>query len=216
MKVPKREDGSPKQIANDPWMTLAQAVRWVAWIDRPEPVYGTVDLGDGVWISHGDLEEQDRLVYLAGAEKVRIALANGRLEAWGQNGYQEPHPLPKARWSAHFHAPITWIEFNHPFDRIIVERAMVVRLWPADANEGETTLDVVAVDRPKRRGRTKGTGFQHADALLLVEMQKRIDADPSLNSTSAAKLVADQAKGASFEAKVDRLARAHRAGINGE
>lgn len=67
-----------------------------------------------------------------------------------------------------------------------------------------------------RRGRTKGTGFQYADALLLNEMQKSIEADPSLNATAAAKLVAQRAKGASFEAKVDRLARAFRAGRNGE
>jgi hypothetical protein len=216
VKVPKDDGRSAKQKANDPWMTLAQAVRWAAWLDRPEPRYGSVDLGDGVWVDHGDLEEQDRLVYLEGAEKVRSALANGRLEAWGQTGYEEPQPLPKARWSAHFGAPITWIEFYHPFDRIIVERAKVVGLWSPASDAGESTLDAIAVAPPTRRGRTKGTGFQHADALLLVEMRKAIEGDPSLNATSAAKLLADQAKGASFEAKVDRLARAYRAGRNGE
>jgi hypothetical protein len=67
-----------------------------------------------------------------------------------------------------------------------------------------------------RKGRTKGTGFQRADAPLLEKMAEAIAADSSLNATSAAKLVADEAKGASYEAKVDRLARAFRAGRNGE
>lgn len=216
MKVPKDDGRSVKQKANDPWMTLAQAVRWAAWLDRPEPLYGSVDLGGGVWVDHGDLEEQDRLVYLEGAEKVRSALANGGLEAWGQAGYEEPQPLPKARWSAHFGAPMSWIEYYHPFDRIVVERAKVVGLWPQASYAGELTLHAIAESPAKRRGRTKGSGFQRADALLLDKMQKAIETDPSLNATSAAKLFAHQANGASFEAKADRLARKYRAGKKGE
>lgn len=86
------------------------------------------------------------------------------------------------------------------------------------AVEIEQTLTEFTVPppAPKRRGRTKGTGYQMADALLLEEMRKAIEADPSLNATSAAKLFADKAKGASFEAKADRLARAFRAGRKGE
>ena len=216
MEVPKDDGRSAKQKANDPWMTLAQAVRWAAWLDRPKPRYGSVDLGNGVWVDRGDLEEQDRLVYLDGAEKVRSALANGRLEAWGQIGFDEPQPLPKARWSAHFGTPISWIEYYHPFDRVFVERAKVMAIWSPASDAGESTMDAITVAPPKRRGRTKGTGFQYADTSLLGEMRKAIAGDPSLNATSAAKLFADQAKGASFEAKVDRLARAYRAGRNGE
>ncbi len=66
------------------------------------------------------------------------------------------------------------------------------------------------------RGRTKGTGYQKADAPLLEEMRLAIESDASLNATSAARLVATKAKGASYEANVDRLARAYRAGKNGE
>lgn len=71
-------------------------------------------------------------------------------------------------------------------------------------------------ERKSRKGRAKGTGYQKADAPLLKKMKNAIAKDPALNATSAAKLVADKAKGASFEAKVDRLARAFRAGRNRE
>ncbi len=71
-------------------------------------------------------------------------------------------------------------------------------------------------DEKSRKGRAKGTGYQRADALLLERMRKAIESNPALNATSAAKLVASEAEGASFEAKVDRLARAFRAGRNGE
>lgn len=67
-----------------------------------------------------------------------------------------------------------------------------------------------------RKGRAKGTGYQRADAPLLVKMREAIETNPALNPTSAAKMVADEAEGASFEAKVDRLSRAYRAGRNGE
>lgn len=214
VKAPTNHGRSATQRANDPWMTLAQAVRWAAWLDQPEPRYGSVDCGDGVWVDHGDMEEQHRLNYVEGAEKVRCALADGRLEVWGQSGYEEPQPLPKARWSTQFGAHISWIEFYHPFDRMIVERAKVLALWPPSSPAPKATPDAIAKGPPKRRGRTKGTGFQLADAPLLDEMEKAIEADPSLNPTSAAKRFADRAPGASFEAKVDRLARAYRAGKN--
>lgn len=83
-------------------------------------------------------------------------------------------------------------------------------------NDGNSFSVSVASSSPQRRGRSKGTGFQQADAPLLDKMREAVEADPSLNATSAAKMFADQAKGASFEAKVDRLARAYRAGRNGE
>jgi hypothetical protein len=67
-----------------------------------------------------------------------------------------------------------------------------------------------------RKGRAKGTGYQRADAPLLEKMSEAIANNPALNATSAAKLVANEAEGASFEAKVDRLSRAFRAGRNGE
>lgn len=67
-----------------------------------------------------------------------------------------------------------------------------------------------------RRGRTRGTGYQQADAPLLAKMKEAIVSNPALNATSAARLFANEAEGASFEAKVDRLARAFRAGRNGE
>jgi hypothetical protein len=71
-------------------------------------------------------------------------------------------------------------------------------------------------DGNARKGRTKGTGYLRAAAPLLEKMTRAIADNPALNATSAARLVADKAAGASFEAKVDRLARAYRAGKNGE
>lgn len=83
------------------------------------------------------------------------------------------------------------------------------------AGEPEPPMESASNAKP-RRGRAKGTGFQKADAPLLAKMAKAIKADDSLNATSAAKLFADEAKGASFDAKVDRLSRAYRAGRKGE
>lgn len=71
-------------------------------------------------------------------------------------------------------------------------------------------------ERKSRRGRANGTGYQRADAPLLKKMAEAIASNPALNATSAAKLFADEAPGASLEAKVDRLARRFRAGRNGE
>jgi hypothetical protein len=112
-------------------MTLGEAVRWAAWRGEREPDWGATEFEDGTWISHGDLEEQDRLVYAEGADKVRDALASGAVEAWAQTGYDDPVRLPKARWSSQLSGSIgSWIEFYHPFDRIIVERARVLAIWP--------------------------------------------------------------------------------------
>ena len=71
-------------------------------------------------------------------------------------------------------------------------------------------------DEKSRKGRATGTGYQRADAPLLEKMREEMAKNPALNATSAAKLVANEAEGASFEAKVDRLSRAFRAGRNGE
>ncbi|GLV24278.1 hypothetical protein [Sphingobium sp. Cam5-1] len=99
------------------------------------------------------------------------------------------------------------------FDVAIRRNDLVATFQPDDEESKAVSIAPVS---PTRRGRTKGTGFQQADAPLLDEMRNAIEADPALNATSAAKLFADQAKGASFEAKVDRLSRAYRAGRNGE
>ncbi len=138
LKVPKRTNRQEQALADDPWMTLAQAVRWAGWLDQPEPEHGSVSFDDGSWVDNGDLEEQDRLVYLEGVEKVRKALACGQLEAWAQTGGDELIQLPKARWSNHVVGTIvSWTEFYHPYDRIIVEEARVRAIWlPLDAQEG--------------------------------------------------------------------------------
>lgn len=57
-----------------------------------------------------------------------------------------------------------------------------------------------------RKGRPKGSGYQRADAPLIEEMKQLIANNLALNPRSAAKLVAEKAPGASFDAKVDRLA----------
>jgi hypothetical protein len=78
-----------------------------------------------------------------------------------------------------------------------------------------TSTPPVSKLAPKpRSGRTKGTGYQKADAPILEKMREAIDNDPSLNATSAARLFTDEAKGVSVEAKIDRLSRAYRTGNN--
>jgi hypothetical protein len=81
------------------------------------------------------------------------------------------------------------------------------------AQEVAAESDVIQVEpiaSKSRRGRTKGTGYQRADAVILEKMRTAMDQNPALNATSAARLFADEAPGARFEAKVDRLARAYR------
>lgn len=58
--------------STDPWMTLGEAVRWAAWLGQPEPQFGYREFADGNWISLGDMEESDALIYRDGAEKVTI------------------------------------------------------------------------------------------------------------------------------------------------
>lgn len=138
----------------DPWMTLAAAVRWAAWRDRPEPKWGAEEFGDSNWVSHGDLEERDRVVYASGAEKVRMALAAGHLEAWSQTGYDEPQLMPKARWSGLVLGSIvSWVEFYSPFDKIIVERAKVFSLWPAQSDYAPP-LAASSPTNPERNARS--------------------------------------------------------------
>lgn len=127
IRVPSRDK---PDLSDDPWITLAEAVRWAAWRGRPEPIYGSQEFADGTWVDHGDMEEQDRQVYARGAEEVRKALAAGRLDAWAQTGYDEPVQLPKARWSGQvLGMVVSWVGYYHPFDRIIVERDRVEQLW---------------------------------------------------------------------------------------
>ena len=120
-----------RDLSTNAWITVGEAVRWAAWLGQPEPQFGYQEFEDGNWISLGDPEESDTQIYRNGAEKVRVALAAGQLEAWAQTGYEEPVLLPKARWSAQMLGSIvSWTEFYHPFDRIIVERERVKLLWP--------------------------------------------------------------------------------------
>ena len=93
-----------------------------------------------------------------------------------------------------------------------VNRADLLKLFP---DQDDMSVTRVIAKAEQKRGRTKGTGYQRADAPLIEKMHTAIEKDSSLNATSAAKLFAHEAKGASFDAKVDRLARAYRAGRNG-
>lgn len=124
---------SKRDLSDDPWITLAEAVRWAAWRGNPEPQYGSHEFENGTWVSLGDMDEQDRQVYAHGAEEVRKALAAGRLDAWAQSGYDEPVHLPRARWSGQILGTVvSWVEYYHPYDRIIVEHSVVVQLWPSN------------------------------------------------------------------------------------
>lgn len=132
--------GERRDLSKDPWMTLGEAVRWAAWRGGQLPD-----------TRFGDLEEEDRLVYSGGAEEVRLALAAGKLEAWAQNGSDEPQPLSKARWSGQMLGSIvTWWEFYHPYDRVIVERSRVFHLWPSIGSGDSETSPVQHPSFPSR------------------------------------------------------------------
>ncbi|WP_394270814.1 hypothetical protein [Qipengyuania sp.] len=88
--------------------------------------------------------------------------------------------------------------------------AEVIAAFPSDGGAIEAAPEAKREVQKKSPGRTKGTGYQRADEPLLAKMKEAIISDPSLNATSAAKLFADEAKGASWEAKWDRLAREFR------
>ena len=209
MIVPEGDHRFGRTKDNDPWMTLAQAVRWAAWPTQPEPRSGSVDFGIGAWADHGDMEEQDRLVYINGAERVRHALASGQLEAWGQEGYNEPEILPRARWSAHIGSTVSWVEFYHPFDRIIVERAKVHWLWPPNESAPADHRHASTAQPSKRSGRPKGSGsMAAADEPLLQEMRQLISAGEAFSANGAAIAVASKAKGAGTQdSRAARLAK---------
>lgn len=162
------------------------------------------------------------VIYSGGT--AQLASASNMLVSWSFDvavnradliaAFPPENPEPNRHLSA-----ITWVdrEYDPHFigksDAEISAMLLPATDGPLGALSG---IDVGEPRRIKRVGRTKGTGYQLADAPLIEEMRKAIGDDPSLNATSAAKLFADQAKGASFDAKVDRLARAYRAGKNGE
>jgi hypothetical protein len=191
-----------RDLSVDPWMTLGEAVRFAAWRDKPEPRWGMTEFEDGSWTSHGDMEERDRLVYAEGADRIRAALAAGDIEAWAQTGYDEPVLLPQARWSSQLLGSIvSWIEFYHPFDRIIVERARVERLGLLDTSHPKAATapndvrspsvkagrppsdeDILGkADEMKARGMTKyeiaskmrlESGFENVGTVLVRELTR--------------------------------------------
>lgn len=130
--IPEHNPIDDLASAQDPWISVSNAVRWAAWRGKPEPVYGVFDVDGGNWISFGDMEERDRLVYLRGAREVRQKLAEGALEAWGQNGSNEPEKLAPARWGTAFHKVVSWVDWLPDYDRIQVSRIRVLELWPAE------------------------------------------------------------------------------------
>jgi hypothetical protein len=160
--------------------------------------------------------------YRQASRTIHEALRDGSLPAYVAPTNDRPLLVPRFYWNG-----VNGESLHHVYRGIapedcgagcpvLLSRLAFDRWRGAVGIEHTSTEPNVAPTSPKRRGRTKGTGFQLADALLLDEMRKAIEADPSLNATSASKLFADKAKGASFEAKADRLARAFRAERNRE
>ena len=63
----------------------------------------------------------------------------------------------------------------------------------------------------KRRGRPRGSGYQHVDAPLLEEMHRLLEARLEPTAEAAAKAVAGRAYGGGmWRSKVDRLAKGYR------
>ena len=86
-----------------------------------------------------------------------------------------------------------------------------VRFDSADVRALDETHEETAGEKRRRSpGRTPGSGsYAPLDAPLLEEMKRLLAERQELSVNGAAKLVADRAAGASFEAKVTRLRKAY-------
>lgn len=169
-------DGGARDLSNDPWITLAEAVSWAAWRGASEPKWGVEEFEGVGFVSYGDLQDEDRQVYVSGAEAVRMALAAGKLEAWAQKGYDEPVQLPKARWSGQvLGTVVSWVGFYHPFDRIIVERARVMAIWPAKALERKAAEGTArSISSPPNKSVTVGLTDDYERQWLRISKAVRI------------------------------------------
>lgn len=221
--------------SRDEWWTWPEAIAWIG--SRDTNNIATLRYWGREWFGRGGGDRDPTIILGAQAFMATQFCKSGRdAEAELLNAIQCGHvgtsgrlrkgavatDLQPSIWRG---GTVVW----HDGETVLVDAKQKLTAWAFDV--AIRRKDLVAAYRPDadttpassatpaspvRRGRTKGTGFQRADAPLLQKMRDAIAADPSLNATTAAKIFADQAKGASFEAKVDRLARAYRTGRNGE
>lgn len=116
----------PEDDPSFPWMRLAQAVFWA--VHRIEPArQSLVEILSDPYFP-GDPDQGD---VPGKPEDVRAALASGKLTAWGQRGYSDPHePIPAIDWASRIVSMIDNSMAYEPYLAIRVSRADVLKLWP--------------------------------------------------------------------------------------
>lgn len=218
-----------REAEADEWWNWPQAAIWVGC--RSLEHVATMRLCADPWKGNGydpavalGAEHHLGIAYcsdpVGATEDLQRAIERGEIRTLGRATEDSP---------SHELKPLDWRGGKVVYNRTatLVSATNLLSEWACDVAINRTDLWAAfpaagAPAQPKpaqpevRKGRTKGTGFQRADAPLLAKMGEAIASNPALNATSAAKLFADEAEGASFEAKVDRLSRAYRTGRNGE
>lgn len=188
-----------------PWWTLVEALVWIVGEEGYTPPTDSIALNDG------DLDWSAREW---AAKELRIALAQGRVTAYGLRSHSEkPERIEPVEWASR-HVPITeFVGVNswqiEPYTEVVVAKDEIKRFWPvplALAEEGPPSR--------RGRGRRRGSGsFHKADAPFVAEMHRLISVGDAASANEAAGMVlamqidGKTVRGASDDAKRDRLRR---------
>lgn len=130
MKVPLHRWAEPRELPDDGWMRLMDAVSWVAWRGDPVPKYGSEEFADGTWVDFGDRDEEDQRRENEAAEKIRVELATGKLVAWSRDASGEPFAFPAGRWARALGIRVSDDNWAGRAPPILVEKAKVRMIWP--------------------------------------------------------------------------------------
>lgn len=131
VRVPPHDWARPRQVPDDGWMRLRDAILWVAWRGEPIPKFGAHEFDDGTWIDAGDRNEEDQRRENEAAEEIRAALTVGKLVAWSREAYREPVELGRGRWARELGELVSDVDWAGIASPIVVERARVEQIWPS-------------------------------------------------------------------------------------
>lgn len=117
----------PEDDGSFPWMRLGQAVYWAMYRrDLPSRSLAEVLADPDI---PGDDDEMD---LIASPDEVRLALAGGKLAAWGQVSFTDPPELiPAVAWASRPVSPFDNRLAYLPYEVIRVDRHEVLKLWPS-------------------------------------------------------------------------------------
>lgn len=184
------------------WLNMYQLCAWVIYRDP------AIVAKAGEWDGLAGQKFYGDKATIGCYAPLRRALQSGELVAHGAKRGDSFTPIPPVEWTRLRIAPFD-MAHQSPYVAIQVSRADAEAMFPP---EGGPPMRVAGVPRPRRSGRTPGSGaYVNADAPLLSEMAQHIASGTAMSPHAAAQLVADRAfGGGNFQSKVSRLARAYR------